>query len=143
MKIKKTFTIQLLFLCAFCFVNCNKSSHRVNGWYHIISGQEDSIAHEPIVTVKDFDALRLDSDAFGKYVITGQISEHKIAKWANETEKAIGKQIAFVFNDSIITNPTVNCRIESGAFLISSLFDDKLPAICRQLKKEIHINVEE
>lgn len=142
MKTKKICATLLLFLCTFCFVNCNKSSYHVNGWYHIISGQEDSIAHEPIVTVKDFDALRMDSDAFGRYVITGQISGHKITKWANETEKAIGKQIAFVFNDSIITNPKVNCRIESGAFQISSLSDNKLPAIYRQLKKEMHANIE-
>ena len=29
----------------------------------------------------------------GTYVILGQISKHKTEKWADETEKSIGKQI--------------------------------------------------
>lgn len=33
---------------------------RENGWYHILSGQTDSISKEPIVTTKDFIALKLD-----------------------------------------------------------------------------------
>lgn len=142
MKTKNIFRILLLCLCSSCFISCNKKNSRANGWYNVIPGQKDSIAHEPIVTVKDFTTLRLDSDAFGKYVITGQINKHKIGKWANETEKAKGKQIAFVFNDSIITKPQVHCRIESGAFQISSLSDDKLPTIYQQLKKEMPANTE-
>lgn len=50
---------------------------RENGWYHILSGQTDSISREPIVTTKDFIALKLDTDYFGKYVISGQISNYK------------------------------------------------------------------
>ena len=41
---------------------------RENGWYPILSGQTDSISREPIVTTKDFIALKLDTDYFGKYV---------------------------------------------------------------------------
>ena len=77
---------------------------RENGWYHILSGQTDSISREPIVTTKDFIALKLDTDYFGKYVISGQISNYKRKKWAEETGKATGRQIAFIFNDSVITN---------------------------------------
>lgn len=129
----------ILLIGIFAFSGChriNKTNHRENGWYHVLSGQTDSISQEPIVTIKDFVALRLDSDYFGKYVITGQISKHKLNKWADETEKAIGKQIAFLFNDSVITNPQVNDRLESGAFQISSLSDKDLPAIYEQLRKE-------
>ena len=109
---------------------------RENGWYHILSGQTDSISREPIVTTKDFIALKLDTDYFGKYVISGQISNYKRKKWAEETEKATGRQIAFIFNDSVITNPRVNCSIESGAFQITSVLDEKLPDIYKQLKQE-------
>ena len=42
---------------------------------------------EPIVTTKDFIALKLDTDYFGKYVISGQISNYKRKKWAEETGK--------------------------------------------------------
>ena len=50
--------------------------------------------------------------------------------------KATGRQIAFIFNDSVITNPRVNCSIESGAFQITSVLDEKLPDIYKQLKQE-------
>ena len=88
------------------------------------------------MTIKDFISLRLETDYFGKNVISGQISKYKLNKWAKETEKAIGRQIAFVFNDSIITNPRVNCRIESGAFQITSILDKELPDIYERLKQE-------
>ena len=87
------------------------------------------------MTVKDFISLRLDSDGNGTCVIVGQISKHKLKKWADETEKAIGKQIAFVLDDTVITNPQVNARIESGVFQISS-HDYDLKNIYNKIRKE-------
>lgn len=112
--------------------------HRENGWYHVTGDSNDSLSLEPIVTTKDFSVLRLDSDAFGKYVIFGQIHPYYMNLWAEETEKNIGKQIAFVFNDSVISNPTVNVRIESGNFAITSYCDTLLPGIYEELNKEIN-----
>ena len=132
---KKLFVILALFSFLPHFLVC-QNKFRENGWYHILSGQTDSISQEPIVTIKDFISLRLETDYFGKNVISGQISKYKSNKWAEETEKAIGRQIAFVFNDSIITDPRVNCRIESGAFQITSILDKELPGIYEQLKQE-------
>ncbi len=132
---KKIFVILVLFSFLPHFLFC-QNKFRKNGWYHILSGQTDSISQEPIVTIKDFISLRLETDYFGKNVISGQISKYKSNKWAKETEKAIGRQIAFVFNDSIITDPRVNCRIESGAFQITSILDKELPGIYEQLKQE-------
>ena len=132
---KKLFGILALFSFLPYFSVC-QNKFRENGWYHILSGQTDSISREPIVTIKDFISLRLETDYFGKNVISGQISKYKLNKWAKETEKAIGRQIAFVFNDSIITNPRVNCRIESGAFQITSILDKELPDIYERLKQE-------
>ena len=110
----------ILILIAY-FASCNQihKTHYENGWYHILSQQKDSIAKESIVTVKDFVSLRMDSDENGTCVIVGQISKHKLKKWAKETEKAIGKHIAFVLDDTVITNPKVNARIENGVFQIS------------------------
>lgn len=112
--------------------------HRESGWYHVTGDSNDSLSLEPIVTTKDFSVLRLDSDAFGKYVIFGQIHPYYMNLWAEETEKNIGKQIAFVFNDSVISNPTVNMRIESGNFVITSYCDTLLPGIYEELNKEIN-----
>ena len=94
----------------------SRNRYRENGWYHILSEQTDSISKESIVTTKDFIFLRLETDYSEKYTISGQISKYKMNKWAKETERATGRQIAFVFNDSIIARPRVNCRIENGVF---------------------------
>lgn len=105
----------------------------------------DSIALEPIATVHDFNELRLDSDAFGRYVITGRISPHKQADWADQTEKAIGRCLAFVFNDTVICCPKVHARIESGNFQVSSSPDRPmdLPSIYRRLRQEKIALIEE
>lgn len=114
------------------------TKRRENGWYYIVEMNQDSLSSEPIITVKEFDCLRLDTDTFGTYSITGTVSKHRQKKWANATERAIGKHIAFVFNDLVVSAPQVNQRIGSGNFQISvprrSSFD--LPAIYQQLRKE-------
>lgn len=115
-------------------------THRENGWYHVIN--TDSLSAKPIITVKDMIELKLEKDYYGNYAISGRISKYKINKWADETEKAIGKQIAFVYNDSIISNPQVNDRIESGTFMITSLSDKKLPDIYKGVMKEKSDSIE-
>lgn len=110
--------------------------HRENGWYRIIDGQKDSIASSPIVTVKEFASIRLDKDFFGKAVITGSVSKHKLQAWADSTEQLIGKRIGFVFNDSVITAPQVNMRIESGNFQITTPHNYDMSSLYRNLLKE-------
>lgn len=115
-------------------------THRENGWYRVLSA--DSLSIKPIITVKDMVGLKLEKDYYGKYAISGRISKHKINKWADETESAIGKQIAFVYNDSIISDPQVNGRIESGTFMITSQSDQKLPEIYKGIMKEKSDSIE-
>ena len=133
--------VVLMLAIGLIWVGCQHkpiATHRENGWYHVTGDSNDSLSLEPIVTTKDFSVLRLDSDAFGKYVIFGQIHPYYMNLWAEETEKNIGKQIAFVFNDSVISNPTVNMRIESGNFAITSYCGTLLPGIYEELNKEIN-----
>ena len=60
-----------------------------NGWYHIVD--EDSIIPIPIVTVKEFAALRVDSDYYGMCSIVGQVKEDsidalfKVNNWEKDT----------------------------------------------------------
>ena len=112
------------------------AKHRENGWYRIIDGQKDSIASRPIVTVKEFASLRLDNDFFGKAVITGSVSKHKLQAWADSTEQLIGKRIGFVFNDSVITTPRINMRLESGNFQISNPHNYDILSLYKSLLKE-------
>ena len=53
-------------------------------------------------------------------VIEGRLKAAMIQKWADATEARIGKRIGFVFNDSVIMAPTLNCWIENGSFTINS-----------------------
>lgn len=132
-------TIYLLLLgLSLPLISCSQeqTSQKENGWYHIIDEQQDSISQEPIVTVKDFVELNLEFDSFGKSVISGKVSKVKLEKWADATEKSIGKRIGFVFNDTVITAPQVNARIESGNFQISNPYEYDLKRIYRQLLKE-------
>ena len=129
----------LILLLGWLLVGCNSRPsdiHRENGWYHVVNSNEDSLSLSPIVTVKDFVALRMDSDGHGTCVIVGRISKHKQKKWAHETEKAIGRQIAFVLDDSVITRPTVNASIESGAFQIYAPRGHDLKGIYTRIRKE-------
>lgn len=123
-------------------VSCktNSAQYRENGWYLIANEQKDSIADSPIITVKDFIALEFESDAYGTQVISGKICKQKQIIWADATERAIGQQIGFVFNDTVITAPMVNARIESGTFQISNPHEYDLEHIFRELQKEIKRN---
>ena len=138
----KTIILFAMLASVVCLSCTNYSSHsqlvkhRENGWYRIIDGQKDSIASLPIVTVKEFAALRLDKDFSGKAVITGSVSKNKLQAWADSTEQLIGKRIGFIFNDSVITAPQVNMRIESGTFQIAALRNYDMPSLYRRLLKE-------
>lgn len=138
----KTIILFAMLASVVCLSCTNYSSHsqlvkhRENGWYRIIDGQKDSIASLPIVTVKEFAALRLDKDFSGKAVITGSVSKNKLQAWADSTEQLIGKRIGFVFNDTVITAPRVNMRLESGTFQIATGRNYDIKSLYRSLLKE-------
>ena len=98
------------------------SAHRVNGWYPVadIDIPENKIEGNVIVTAKDFDVVNLDTVSFSDMaIIEGKLKAGKVKKWADATENRIGKRMGFVFNDSLIMAPTINCRIDSGSFTIN------------------------
>lgn len=105
-----------------CFVlGACSTAHRVNGWYAVADSPENKIEGKAIVTTKDFNVVTLDTVSYPDIaVIEGKLKVDKVQKWADASENRIGKRIGFVFNDSVIMAPTVNCRIESGSFTINS-----------------------
>ncbi len=113
---------KVVFYIIMCFIlGACSSAHRVNGWYPVADSPENKIEGKAIVTSKDFDAVSLDTVTSPDIaIIEGKLKAEKVQKWADATESRIGKRIGFVFNDSVITAPTVNCRIESGGFSINS-----------------------
>ncbi len=95
--------------------------HLENGWYPVADDPGNMIEGEAIITVKDFDVASLDTVSYPDVTaIEGRVKPDKIQRWADATESRIGRRIGFVFNDTVIMNPTVNCRIESGGFSICS-----------------------
>lgn len=103
------------------FLGACSSSHRVNGWYPVADSPDNKIEGKAIVTTKDFAAVSLDTVTSPDIaIIEGKLKADKVQKWADATESRLGKRIGFVFNDSVIMAPTVNCRIESGGFSINS-----------------------
>lgn len=114
---KKKNYLELLLLTFTCyFIECShqKPENRPNGWYSITEGIPDSLSEEPIVTVADFEKLYLDS-----IVIIGRLQPQSVDRWADATEKSIGKQIGFLYHGKVICAPQINARIEGGRFSLS------------------------
>lgn len=101
-------------------IGCS-SVHRVNGWYPVADFPDDRIEGCAIVITNDFASATLDTVSLpGVAFIEGRLRPEKVREWADATESRIGRRIGFVFNDSVVMAPTVNCRIESGGFSINS-----------------------
>lgn len=105
-----------------CIILCGCSaSHIANGWYPVADTPDNHIEGKAIVTVKDFDTVAIDTVSHSDVAfIEGRLKADKVSVWAKVTEDRIGKRIGFVFKDSVVMAPTVNCRIESGCFTINS-----------------------
>lgn len=130
-----------------CISYCNaQTAERENGWYYIMEGRKDSISKESIITVKDFFFLRLDSFSYSDnrmmYMIVGTINQSQVSRWADATERSIGKRICFVYDNNVITDPQVNARIESGAFSISTYKGYDLKTMFRQIREEMDVEQE-
>ncbi len=110
--------IFMIFAC--CFMECTErdraKTDRPNGWYYFTEHTKDSLSSEPIVSVEEFESLRVD-----EIQIAGIIQPQSSQKWAEATEKSIGKKIGFLYNNKVICAPRINSRIEGGNFTISLL----------------------
>lgn len=94
-------------------------THRDNGWYPV--DNSDNIEGEAFATTDDFESVSLDTVTDPDIAfIQGVLKQDRISDWTDATEQRIGKRIGFVYKDSVIMAPTVNCRIESGSFSINS-----------------------
>ncbi|MEG0559432.1 MAG: hypothetical protein RR513_02850 [Muribaculaceae bacterium] len=130
----------LLTIMSIWFISC--TSDRSNGWYYIADEEKDSISITPIVIVADFETLELDSSVNIQkgdvvYQICGTMNKQASMKWAKATEKQIGKRIGFIYNNEVICDPYVNCRIENGRFAISTNKGYNLPKLYNDLQKEL------
>lgn len=118
-------------------------NHRENGWYPV--DDANIIEGEAIATTADFEVVSLDTITTpGVAFIEGKLKQNKVDSWTDATERRIGKRIGFVFNDSVIMAPTVNCTIESGSFTINSPDKELILEIYNSLdceKTEVPYNI--
>ena len=90
---------------------------------HGLENMENNIVkNRPIVKASDFtdmqiDSMRIDGSSQTIYTITGKCNDSE--KFAEATEEAIGKHIAFLFDGKMVCAPKVNARIDSGNFMIT------------------------
>ena len=99
-------------------ISCSPNQ-RDDGWYPV--DNSNIVEGNVIATTTDFEVVSLDTVTVpGTAFIQGKLKQTKVDSWTEATERRIGKRIGFVFNDSVIMAPTVNCRIESGSFSINS-----------------------
>lgn len=144
--------IFLTVLIATCIIQTSFGQDKIreqsNGWYHIKDTETNVLERQPIVTVADFETVRIDSalNTLGNvtYFIVGKIKKDKIQTWEDATQKSIGKQIGFLFDGRIISAPQVNQQIENGIFMIS-LHNTQNPkkvyqAICKE-KFDLRITI--
>lgn len=118
----------IAFLMVLMMILCACSSHRrTDGWYPVADYPDNSIVGEPLAMVKDFervvivrDTFIIEKDTVSQLLIQGRVKPGKRRQWGDGTERLIGKRLGFVYNDSVITAPQINARIESGAFQITS-----------------------
>lgn len=141
-------TYVLLILSYLMIANCFGQSP--NGWYLITNTETMEYDRTPILTVTDFEALKLDSTQQSAtsnlfpgqvvFQIIGKIKTDKMKVFADATEKYIGKQIGFLYNGEIISAPKINLRIEGGNFAITPSYmndRDKMTRLYEDLKKEL------
>jgi hypothetical protein len=118
----------IAFLMVLLLILCACSSHRkADGWYPLADYPDNSIVGKPLATVNDFervtiirDTFIIESDTVSQLLIQGRVKPEKRRQWADGTERLIGKRLGFLYNDSVITAPQINTRIESGSFQINS-----------------------
>lgn len=118
----------IAFVMVLLLILCACSSHRkADGWYPVADYPDNSIVGKPLATVKDFervaivrDTFVIESDTVSHLLIQGRVKPEERQQWADGTERLIGKRLGFVYNDSVITAPQINARIESGAFQITN-----------------------
>ena len=133
----------IAFLMVLLLILCACSSHRwADGWYPVNDYPDNSIVGKPLATVKDFESVAIvrntfiiESDTVIQLLIQGRVKPEKRQQWADGTERLIGKRLGFVYNDSAITAPQINTRIESGSFQIISTDTTLIKDIYKSIKE--------
>lgn len=102
------------------------------GWYHIVDKENRFkrqldktdefffIDPKPIIIKTYFDKVEIHETSYGKsnsennFELLIQIHRNYEHLWADVTEESVGKRLALIINNKLVSNPKVMCRIEGG-----------------------------
>ena len=102
------------------------------GWYHIVDKENRFkrqldktdefyfVDPKPIIIKNYFDKVEIHETKHGKsqsdnnFALSIQIHRNYEHLWADATEKSVGKRLALIINNKLVSNPKVMCRIEGG-----------------------------
>ena len=134
----KTKNLLMAFLIGKLLVSCMQT--RPDGWYLVENHTSDSLSGKPILSIDDFQSLKIDSvTAKGTtvYQIYGCTKPEKTKTFADATEKQIGKEIAFVYQGRVLDHPRVNARIESGNWALSFTDSKEAQRVYKDLRQRM------
>lgn len=110
----------------------SQNSTLATGWYYIVDEKNGFkrqldktdefyfIDPKPIIInayfdkVETYETKHVADPATNQFALSIQIHRNYEHLWANATEKAIGKRLALIINNKLVSNPKVMGRIEGG-----------------------------
>jgi len=107
-------------------VNATPDSRLKTGWYYIVNTDngykrqldQDTafyfIKPNPIITAKNITNLDIYKDNYGGIGLSMKLDDSGTKFWSEATNKAIGKQLAFIFDNKLLHVPKVNSQITGG-----------------------------
>ncbi len=109
-----------------CFKKNIESAMLMTGWYYV-SDTDSGFVRQldktdefykvnpfPILTAEDITTLAVETNNLGNAYLTMKFGTRGTDAWREATGKAIGKSLAFIVNDKLLSAPHVNMEIPNG-----------------------------
>ena len=114
-----------------CFQKNIESATLMTGWYYISETDSGFVRqldktdsyHKinpfPIVTAEDMTTLSIQKNNDGNTYLLMKFGIRGTESWREATKKAIGKNLAFILNDELLSVPHINMEIPNGNSVFS------------------------
>jgi hypothetical protein len=105
-----------------------------------LQGKEEFyfIEADPIVQVGNFKEVTLSDK--GGISLDVSLDQAGTIAWASATEKSLGKKLAFIIDNVLVMAPTVQGRMDGGAFTITGNFTkEELEGYYKKINSEMYV----
>jgi hypothetical protein len=133
-----------------CLLQNIQDSSLMTGWYYIsdsntgfVRSLDDTdeyynINPNPIVTVEDITKMSVENNIYSELFLSMNFGKRGTERWQVATKNAIGKNLAFILNNTLIYKPMVNSEIPNGVSAIGNIKYKKEDYL--EIKKTIENN---